>query len=310
MQLLERYLNAVRANLPEHLRDDVIEELRCEIGAAASEEKARHGRALSLDEEEAILKRWGHPLVLAGRYHGRRHLIGPDLYQVYIHVLRVSLASALAINVAVIAFLAAAKGISGKMLLDKFLQLPLIALAVFGSFTLVFAMLDSQCTDGRHAIPWNARNLPVPGTPRVPRRQTLYESLATLATLWSMVAIWSQPGWLHLDRLPAILSTPARMMIIPMGIALCARLLQQIINAVKPEWFGFWALGRILTGVVLATLAGWLAILGVVAPRLPGSPAFGWLDQAVRVSLTMLAVACGWGTVAAYRHWRRAGSVR
>jgi hypothetical protein len=310
MQLLERYLNAVRAHVPEHLRDDVIEELRGEIEAAAAEEEGRRGRALNLDEEDAILKRWGHPWVLAGRYRGKRYLIGPDLYHMYLHVLKISLASALALHLMVIAFLAATRGISGQTLLEKALQLPLIALAVFGSFTLVFAMLDFQCARGKPVIPWKAKDLPVPGTPQVPRRRILHESITTLVALWSVLAIGSQPEWLHLDKLPAVLSTSARMMILPMLITLCVRLLQQAISAMKPGWFGFWALGRISTGVVLAGLAGWLAIIGAVAPRTPGTPAFPGLGHAIRVSLAGLALACAWGIVATYRQWRRAGAER
>ncbi len=81
MDMVERYLEAVAAQLSPDERDDIIAELRDLILSRIEAREDTLGRTLSDDEREVILKEIGHPLVVAARYRkGPDSLIGPELF--------------------------------------------------------------------------------------------------------------------------------------------------------------------------------------------------------------------------------------
>ncbi|HEX3406116.1 MAG TPA: hypothetical protein VHS81_02665, partial [Caulobacteraceae bacterium] len=87
MDLIDRYLESVRLLLPLEQRDDIAAELR-DILMTRREEKAEAlGRDLTRQEDEALLKEFGHPLAVAGRYGPQQYLIGPELYPIFMFVL-------------------------------------------------------------------------------------------------------------------------------------------------------------------------------------------------------------------------------
>lgn len=81
MDLVERYLNALAAQLPKAVREDIVAELRDEIIGRLEALEARRGRPATDDEVEGLLREVGHPLSVAARYRpGPQALIGPTLY--------------------------------------------------------------------------------------------------------------------------------------------------------------------------------------------------------------------------------------
>jgi HAAS domain-containing protein len=107
--LVDRYLSAVKEQLPRAQQDDVIAELSENLRAQIEDEEATLGRPLVEDEEAAILKRFGNPMVVAARYRGDsrsvnfgRQLIGPELFPTYLKVLTVNVAITLIVIVAVL----------------------------------------------------------------------------------------------------------------------------------------------------------------------------------------------------------------
>ena len=88
MDLLDRYLNAVRIWLPAAQEDDLIAEMGEDIRSEIEDREATLGRRLSQDELAALLKQRGHPMRAAARYLPPRYLIGPALYPVYMLVMR------------------------------------------------------------------------------------------------------------------------------------------------------------------------------------------------------------------------------
>jgi hypothetical protein len=79
MDMIEAYLNAVAAQLPQQAREDITAELRDLILNRCEAKEEELGRALSDEERQAILRDIGHPLVVAARYRqGPDHLIGPQ----------------------------------------------------------------------------------------------------------------------------------------------------------------------------------------------------------------------------------------
>ena len=83
MDLIERYVGAVRRHLPKSANPDIVSELTDNLRSQAEEREAELGRALNEDEQAALLKPHGHPWLMASRYMPQQHLIGPALYPYY-----------------------------------------------------------------------------------------------------------------------------------------------------------------------------------------------------------------------------------
>ena len=74
MTLIDRYLHAVRSFLPASRQDDIIRELAEDIHAQAADREEALGRPLTDAETGALLRQFGHPMLLAAkcRWRGRR----------------------------------------------------------------------------------------------------------------------------------------------------------------------------------------------------------------------------------------------
>lgn len=89
MDLIEKYLAAVRWNIAPAKADDIVAELRDVIETRIEEREDALDRPLTQDEVSAVLKDFGHPLVVAARYGTHQYLIGPDLFPFYFFSLKV-----------------------------------------------------------------------------------------------------------------------------------------------------------------------------------------------------------------------------
>ncbi len=105
MDMLEDYLRAVSRLLPRTKREDIIAELRDEILTRIEARESELNRSLTEDETERLLREFGHPIVVAGRYRdGTQYSVGPALYPYWFFAVR--LAIVLEICVSVIVFIA------------------------------------------------------------------------------------------------------------------------------------------------------------------------------------------------------------
>jgi hypothetical protein len=100
VQVIEKYLDAVRGWLPEGQRDDVVAELRDDIRSELEEREAALGRPLDEGELVELLRRRGHPMRVAAPFLPQQSLIGPVLLPVYRRVLRISMTVMLAVFLA------------------------------------------------------------------------------------------------------------------------------------------------------------------------------------------------------------------
>ena len=91
MDLVERYLAAIRRNLPAKRADDIVAELADDVHSRREDRERQLGRPLSDEETSAMLRDFGHPLVIAGRYRQHQHLIGPQVFPFYLFVMKVVL---------------------------------------------------------------------------------------------------------------------------------------------------------------------------------------------------------------------------
>src|SRR5271170_5032519 len=97
MDLLDRYLQAVKKHLPWQRQDDILAELRANLESQLEDKEAELGRPLTKDEAEAWLKQIGPPIQVAARYQPQQYLIGPAIFPTYWFVLRTALLWALII---------------------------------------------------------------------------------------------------------------------------------------------------------------------------------------------------------------------
>src|SRR5215475_15228174 len=91
MELLDRYLQAVRFWLPKAQQDDIIAELSEDLQSQIDDKEEELGRCLDKEEVSAILKRCGSPILVASRYRPQTYLIGPALFPIYAFVLKMVL---------------------------------------------------------------------------------------------------------------------------------------------------------------------------------------------------------------------------
>ena len=156
MTLVDRYLGAVRDNLPRAQRDDIIEELEDSLRSRMEDEAAARGRPLTEDEEAAILKAFGNPMAVAARYRGDersvsfgRRLIGPELFPTYMKVLTV--------NVVITLFIGAVILILGSTLASTFAGIIVPLLIQFAVVTIVFMAIDRRYV--LHPDAWDPRTV-------------------------------------------------------------------------------------------------------------------------------------------------------
>ncbi|WP_338066558.1 HAAS signaling domain-containing protein [Pueribacillus theae] len=90
--MINRYIYAVTQKLPQAQREDIAEELR---GLIEDMLEARvQGRKVTDKDVEAVLVALGNPKHLAQKYRGtKKYLIGPELFDAYILVLKIVLIS-------------------------------------------------------------------------------------------------------------------------------------------------------------------------------------------------------------------------
>ena len=210
MNLLNRYLQAVAKCLPSARRDDIIAELRANILSQMEDREQELGRPLTEDEQADILRRYGNPTIIAGRYRAHnlglafgRQLIGPELFPFYKTVLIINLLITVVVLAGVMPVVA--RAIGGAITLIRVLT----PLAVqFGIVTLIFVILDRN--KGRLLDKWDPRRLPaLKAHPEdSPNAQNIFSFIAVaVGTLWlALTPRWPYlllgPGALYLQAIP------------------------------------------------------------------------------------------------------------
>ncbi len=195
MELLDRYLQAVRFWLPKAQQQDIIAELSSDLHSQIEDRETELGRPLHEAELEAILKKSGNPMLVASSYRPPTQLIGPALFPIYQFVLKVVL---LWILLPVFLF------IGGPLPITLVLTSPHRALAMLQTFgdwvraeifaaaiiTVVFAVLERTQARLKLVDKWDIRSLPpVPKQPQPPSRiQSVFELVfAIIGLFWLLL---------------------------------------------------------------------------------------------------------------------------
>ena len=194
MELIERYLQAVKFALPQKQRDDIIKELRDSILSQVEEKEAEVGHPLREEEQMALLKKLGSPIQLASRYRKEQHLIGATMFPVYWKVLKASLGLAFLVLVgASVATAAAGKTFTES--LGVLFRYPSVALMTFAWITLAFSALEFFGGRLQLKDTWDPRKLPplLKESPRKSRFELIAQLLVqTIFSVWWLAGLHYQ----------------------------------------------------------------------------------------------------------------------
>jgi hypothetical protein len=232
MELLDRYLQAVKKYLPLRRQDDIIAELRANMESQLEDKESELGRSLTLGEQEDWLRQIGHPIMVAARYQPQQYLIGPAIFPVYWYVLRMTFLWATVIYSIVSAVLIALKTPSGTAVLEALLRIPVVLLSAAAWITAVFAAFEFISTHFPDKIPspaslsakWRPSSLPALEKPSaIGKRQRSYNQ-AVAEVVFGFLFL----GWLMLvPQNPYLLFGPG------------AAYIQSAPFKLAPVWMGF-----------------------------------------------------------------------
>lgn len=192
MELLSRYLQAIKASLPQSQRDDIAEEISADILSRADEREADLGRPLTLAEETAILKQYGHPRIVASRYAKVQYLIGPSLFPFYWYTLRIVVICAILLGFFVGILQGSGRGNLFVDVPEAWASLWSIIFASIGVVTVIFAVIERIAVDPLAKIgvdKWDPRKLP-------PFTAQCAAWLSTTSSIFELVFDALALGWL------------------------------------------------------------------------------------------------------------------
>lgn len=317
MDLLDRYTHAVRTYLPKSLteaqRNDIIAELSENLRAQLDDREAERGRPLTEAEQEAILQRHGHPMIVAGRYQTNpearvvfgRELIGPGLFPFYLRTLWIVLGISLAVFAVVIVVLAlSGNPLGAGEVMSSIVMQGAIQFAVI---TGIFAVVEKSLP----TMPWSARGLPAaqpaaataPQAPRVSRAESLAEIVGVLVVVGWLTFAYNNPLLLFGPALEHYRLAPVwQQVIAPTLLILAVSVARAVVNLFRPEWVRMKRVVSVVTdiaalGVVLYLLQAnsWIVLVN-------GDAAPGSVNEFVRYGL--LSTAIGFLVVIAMDAWK------
>lgn len=194
MELLDRYLHAVRFWLPKAQQDDIIAELGEDLRNRIEEREAELGHPLDDEGVAALLKERGHPMLVASRYQPQSSLIGTALFPAYLFILRLVILWIL--PPVFILIVGPATVLSSQApaaaLLRTGWTLVMAAVFAFGVITLVFAALERY----PHETTWKWDPRRLPPVPRAAWRAVRSRCRAippSPSCCWALESAWLGP---------------------------------------------------------------------------------------------------------------------
>ena len=268
MQLIERYLQAVKFWLPRQQKQDIIAELSEDIHSEIEEKETELGRPLTEVEIETILKQRGRPMLVANRYLPQEHLIGPVLFPIYRFVLKIVLLCYLVPWVLVwIGLLFFNSGYRAEHTGPAWIS----ALgSIWGSFwfaafvavatvTLIFAILERAQAKSGFLRDWDPHKLPPVRNPNlIPRASSVFELCAGMIFCLWWTANMHSPILLNLPSLRISLSSEWRYFYWGFLILALVNISLAGVNLMRPYWTGLRATFRLLSDAAGIALFFWL----------------------------------------------------
>lgn len=257
MDLVERYVHAVRFWLPRAQQDDVSAELAEDIRSQIEEQEGKLGRGLTELEIASLLKERGRPVLVANRYRPQQYLIGPALFPTYRFVTIIVTLCYLVPWVLTWIGLAifdpryhADFGRTFGPLWGSFWITTFVAL---GTVTLVFAFLER--TDPQNGIlqNWDPRRLPAARDPnRIPRLNSSIDLAVNVAfAVWWTTDMWSTTVF-NRNGVRVVFAPVWKIFLWVFLLIALASILLSIANLARP----YWTWGRASIQLLLTCVGG------------------------------------------------------
>jgi len=271
MELLERYLQAVRFWLPKPQQDDIIEELRDDLHSQIEDKESSLGRALNEDEMVALLQQTGHPMRVAARYQPQQSLIGPTFFPIYKVVLKCValfyLLPSFLVWIGLVLFVPLYHAKNNFVtVLNGYAGMWTNALLLFAIITLGFAALERFQSRITALQKWDPRKLPALAKrkERISRLETIFEIIFSVLFITAWFAL---PDIAHSLLAPVdkvLIINPVLKIYYWLGlIPAFLSLAQQLVNLFRPQWTWLRPPSRLVSTAM---------ILGIVACMIRAYP--------------------------------------
>lgn len=295
MDIIDRYLNAVAAQLSQDQRADIVAELRDMILSRFEDKEEALGRPLTEAEHEEILREIGHPLAVAARYgSGPQHIVGPELFPWWMFGVRVGLIAVVAITgLGALVRILTGDEEAGRAIGQAFHSMFNGAVMLIGFATIAGFIIERQKEKPRFLREWRVKDLGLfefgsslnaeavsrglqegewsVKTPSRPRRASPMARAVGSAVGWSVVLLW-WIGWLPLTHVSPealggiiggvdyslMLGDLHALLYWPVIIFGLLRIVFDVMRVARPDSVRFTALGDIGFGAAEAALFGWL----------------------------------------------------
>lgn len=324
MELLERYLRAVKFFLPRRQQDDILRELSENILSQMEDKAAELGGPLNESEQAAILKQHGHPFVVASRFRNTpvQYLIGPVVFPFYWFVLKILFWIGLGVcALNSIALLSSGEPV--RQLLHGLLAFAHVALPVFGWVTFVFAVHDFiqakfHLVDKLNQR-WDPRSLPaIATTPqKVRRSQSIFGLIAGTVWIAWLLAVPYHPYLIFGPAASALRLAPEwHRFYLPVVVLAIAGLAQAAINLVRPEWTWLPPVTRLVCNVAVLVILRSILKVNSYVFVLVADPANGaryetlTLIVNIMVLCTLASVALGLSIALIIQAWQCLKEIR
>jgi hypothetical protein len=304
MELLNRYLHAVRFWLPKAQQEDIIAELGEDLRSQIEDREAALGRPLDEDGLAAILKERGNPMLVAARYLPQRSLIGPALFPIYQFILK--LVILWIIPPVFILIVGPATVLSGRdpslALVQTVWTMLMAAVFAFGVITLIFAAMERYPHES--TLKWDPRRLPrvqpAEATNRpqpVPGYMAIVELLAGIgASLVWIEVMWLRTGF-DFGGVTIALAPIWRSFFWPILLVTLSGVPIGLMGWLRPWWLRAHSFARLAVDAIILVLTGALVNMGpwvrVTSSNLPATgvaDANHWTNVGMSIGLGAAAL--------------------
>jgi hypothetical protein len=318
MDLLDRYLQAVRFWLPAKQKHDIIAELSEDLHTEIQEKEDTLGRPLNEDEQVELLKRFGPPMDVAGRYLPQQQPMPPAMFMLYRFVLKLVVLWVLLplfIIVSAAPFFAAQN--HAVALVETALRYLQASVFAVGMITIVFALL-AKYQPQLGLDKWDPRALPKVRAPRDPVHIPRFGSANEV--IWNVLfALW----WVDFFRIPIGYGQQAdavRVTMVPVWHSFFWPILAVIVasvclaaaNFARPWWTRARASVRLaidaaalVISLLLLRTGYYAEVSGSGLPATKAAEATHAMNLGLQIMFAVMAVAFALGVVADLRRLLR-----
>jgi hypothetical protein len=272
MDLIERYLQAVKFWLPKKQQDDIIAELSEDLRAQIEERETALSRKLTEPEVESLLRQRGSPIMVANSYLPQQQLIGPLLFPIYTFVLKI--VSLCILIPAFVGWIAAIIShilrnvtgtwnppfavIAGHLWTGWFTSMAVV--------TLVFAFIERSSAKTQILESWNPRRLPPLRPARaIPRSGSVIEIAVHLCVLVWWATNMAAPLNLRIGNVHLVLAPEWTLFYWAILVITLFNAAFATVNLMRPWWTAQRVAARLFLDVAGPAFFCWMLRANLIA---------------------------------------------